>query len=69
MTRDDKKKQGFSIQTQDLDALRNFDTCTISNAVETFGIRLRNTGFADDTIRCIFGDLMPVRASRRWQVR
>lgn len=44
----------------DLDALRTFDTCTVSNAIETFGVRLRNTGFADDTIRCMFADLMPI---------
>jgi 4-hydroxy-4-methyl-2-oxoglutarate aldolase len=60
MTRDCTEKQGSSIQTQDLDALRKFDTCTVSNAVEAFGVRLRNTGFADDTIRCMFGDLTPV---------
>src|ERR1700758_1315783 len=60
MTREDKKKQGSPIGSQNLDALRNFDTCTVSNAVETFGVRLRNTGFADDTIRCMFADFTPV---------
>ncbi len=41
---------------KDLDALRQFDTCMVSNAIETFGTRLRNTGFADGSIRCMFQD-------------
>jgi 4-hydroxy-4-methyl-2-oxoglutarate aldolase len=41
---------------EDLDALRRFDSCMISNAIETFDARLRNTGFADASIRCMFED-------------
>jgi len=41
---------------EDLDALRRFDTCMVSNAIETFDARLRNTGFADGSIRCMFHD-------------
>jgi 4-hydroxy-4-methyl-2-oxoglutarate aldolase len=41
---------------EDLDALRQFDTCMVSNAIETFHARLRNTGFADGSIRCMFSD-------------
>jgi len=44
----------------DLNALRQFDTCMISNAIETFDARLRNTGFADASIRCIFEDDAPL---------
>ena len=32
--------------------LRRFDTCTIANAIETFGIRLRNEGYTDPRVRC-----------------
>ncbi len=39
-----------------LDALRQFNTCMVSNAIETFHARLRNTGFTDGTIRCIFAE-------------
>lgn len=39
-----------------LDALRAFDTCMVANAVETFNVRLRNTGFTDASIRCKFED-------------
>jgi len=41
---------------EDLRALRQFDTCMISNAIEKFDARLRNTGFADGSIRCMFRD-------------
>jgi 4-hydroxy-4-methyl-2-oxoglutarate aldolase len=63
VTRNRKKKsprEEAPVSGEDLDALRSFDTCVVSNAIETFGVRLRNTGFADDTIRCIFTDLVPV---------
>ncbi|HYA24505.1 MAG TPA: RraA family protein [Terriglobales bacterium] len=43
-----------------LDALRRIDTCMVSNAIETFNVRLRNTGFADSSIRCMFDDLPPL---------
>jgi 4-hydroxy-4-methyl-2-oxoglutarate aldolase len=35
-------------------ALRRLDTCTVANAIETFGARLRNEGFADASVRCMF---------------
>jgi len=41
---------------EDLDALRQFDTCTVSNAIETFHARLLNTGFTDGSIHCMFTD-------------
>ena len=45
---------------EDLDALRQFDTCMVSNAIETFNVRLRNTGFTDGSIRCMFKDAPPM---------
>jgi len=45
---------------EELDALRQFDTCMIANAVETFNVRLYNTGFADASIRCMFPDAPPM---------
>ena len=38
-------------------ALARLDTCTASNAVETFKQRLRNEGFVDSSIRCLFPQL------------
>jgi 4-hydroxy-4-methyl-2-oxoglutarate aldolase len=45
---------------QQLEELRRLSTCAVSNAVETFDVRLRNTGFADASIRCIFEDFPPI---------
>jgi hypothetical protein len=42
-----------------VDAFRRLDTCKVSNAIETFDVRLRNEGFADSTIRGLFDDLPP----------
>jgi 4-hydroxy-4-methyl-2-oxoglutarate aldolase len=41
-------------------ALRRLDGCAIANAIETFDIRLRNEGFADGRIRCLFERRAPV---------
>ncbi len=43
-----------------IEALRWLDGAAIANAIETFGLRLRNEGFADGSIRCLFADLQPV---------
>jgi 4-hydroxy-4-methyl-2-oxoglutarate aldolase len=40
--------------------LARLDTCTVANAIETFGVRLRNEGFANRTIRCFTSALAPV---------
>jgi 4-hydroxy-4-methyl-2-oxoglutarate aldolase len=45
---------------EELDALRQFDTCMVANAVETFNLRLRNTGFTNGTIHCMFPDAPPM---------
>lgn len=36
-----------------LEELAEFSTCVVDSAIETFGVRLRNTGFADSRVRCI----------------
>jgi 4-hydroxy-4-methyl-2-oxoglutarate aldolase len=48
------------VSVGELEALRSLDTCTVSNAIETFEVRLRNTGFADARIRCMFEDFPPM---------
>ena len=51
---------GPVISDRTLDALRRLDTCTVSNAIETFEVRLRNTGFASSRIHCVFEDFPPM---------
>lgn len=43
-----------------LEQLRKFDSCVVANAIETFGVRLRNSGFTDSRVRCIFDDFPPM---------
>jgi hypothetical protein len=43
----------------ELDALRQIDTWMVANAIESFNVRLHNTGFADARIRCMFEDAPP----------
>jgi hypothetical protein len=50
----------IQLTTELVDGFRRLDTCSVSNAVETFDCRLRNEGFTDATVRCIFGNRPPV---------
>ena len=43
-----------------LENLRAIDSCTVANAIETFDVRLCNTGFADSRIRCMFTEFPPM---------
>jgi len=38
------------------EAIQQFDTCTIANAIERFRVRLRNVGFTLPGLRCVTGD-------------
>lgn len=40
-----------------INALRQINSPTISNAIELFNVRPRNTGFLDSRIKCMFPDL------------
>src|SRR5689334_12307404 len=40
-----------------LDTLRLYDSCTLSNAIERFDVRPRDTGYMSTDVRCIFPDL------------
>jgi len=40
--------------------LRSYNTCVISDAIETFGVRLRNEGFATVGFRCLFKKFPPL---------
>jgi 4-hydroxy-4-methyl-2-oxoglutarate aldolase len=40
-----------------LEALRRYDSCTLSNAIERFDVRPRDTGYLAHDIGCIFPDL------------
>lgn len=50
----------MKIQTEILDKLRKFDTPTISNVIELFDVRPRNTGYMDERIKACFPQMPPV---------
>jgi regulator of RNase E activity RraA len=43
-----------------LEALRRFDSPTLSNAIETFSIRPRDEGYMSMDVRCLFPELGPL---------
>ncbi len=42
-----------SLTPEQFEAILQFDTCTIANAIETFGVRLNNEGFTRPGLKCI----------------
>jgi 4-hydroxy-4-methyl-2-oxoglutarate aldolase len=48
------------IEPAALEELGQLDSCSVANAIESFGVRLRNSGFADSTVHCIFEDFSPL---------
>jgi 4-hydroxy-4-methyl-2-oxoglutarate aldolase len=43
-----------TLRPAQLEQFRHLSTCLVASAIETFHVRLPNTGFADSTIRCMF---------------
>lgn len=48
------------LTTEQLEALRQLDACTLANAIETFHERLRNEGFVNHSIHAVFPRLRPM---------
>jgi len=44
-----------SLTLESINALKEFDTPTIANAIERFGVRLRNEGYTQPGLRCMTG--------------
>jgi regulator of RNase E activity RraA len=49
-----------SLPPSTLEKLRAFSTCVVASAIEVFGIRLPNVGFANSSVKCRFPDLASV---------
>jgi 4-hydroxy-4-methyl-2-oxoglutarate aldolase len=43
-----------------LEAIRQHDTCTVANAIETFGVRPKNDGYTNREIQALFPALPPI---------
>lgn len=48
------------LKENELEALKHWPTCAISNGIELFNIRPRNEGFMLPEIKCVFPDLGPM---------
>jgi len=49
-----------ALPAEQFEALSRLDTCALANAIEATGVRLRNEGYMDSTVRCLFPDLPPL---------
>ena len=50
------ERRSQALSTETLEGIRQFDTCTIANAIERFRVRLRNEGFTRPGLRAMTGD-------------
>ncbi len=48
------------LTAEQLENLRRIDACTLANAIETFHKRLRNEGFSDSSLGCLFPKFPPI---------
>jgi 4-hydroxy-4-methyl-2-oxoglutarate aldolase len=53
---------GPVLTPDELELLRALNTCQVANAIETLDVRLRNEGFMDSSVRCVFPNLPPMVA-------
>lgn len=49
-----------NLTRSEFESLRALDTCSASNAIERFGVRLRNEGFIPGTARCLYPEQSPM---------
>jgi 4-hydroxy-4-methyl-2-oxoglutarate aldolase len=48
------KENETHLSEEQLEAFRHLSTCQVANAIETFHERLRNEGFVDSSVHCLF---------------
>ena len=48
------------LTAEELESLRGLNSCQVADAIEAFDVRLRNEGFMDSSIRCMFPNLPPM---------
>jgi 4-hydroxy-4-methyl-2-oxoglutarate aldolase len=49
-----------ALSAHDFERIRSLDTCTVSNAIERFNVRLRNEGFIHGCVHCQFPSFQPM---------
>jgi 4-hydroxy-4-methyl-2-oxoglutarate aldolase len=48
------------LSSGDLEKIQELDTCSVSNAIERFDVRLRNEGFVSGSVHCQFPHFKPM---------
>ena len=49
-----------ALSASDFEKIRSLDTCTVSNTIERFNVRLRNEGFVHSSVHCQFPHFVPM---------
>src|SRR5579863_6917367 len=49
-----------ALTAHQIEPLKSLDTCLVADAIESFGVRLRNEGFARAAFRCLFKSFPPM---------
>lgn len=52
----EKSTKAGTLAQAELEQFRRLSTCVVASAIETFRVRLPNTGFANASIHCVFPD-------------
>lgn len=55
-----QKIRAADVKAADLERLKDFDSCTVANAIERLNVRLRNEGFVAGVARCRFPNFPPM---------
>jgi len=45
---------------EELEKLRSLTSCQVADAIDSFNVRLRNEGYMDPSVRCVFSNLGPM---------
>jgi 4-hydroxy-4-methyl-2-oxoglutarate aldolase len=55
-----QRTRATDVTAADLERLKDFDSCTVANAIERLNVRLRNEGFVAGVARCRFPNFPPM---------
>lgn len=48
------------LTAEELEKLRCLTSCQVADAIDSFNVRLRNEGYMDPSVRCVFSNLRPM---------
>jgi len=54
------KEPALALDREQFESIRRLETCVVANAIDSLNVRLRNEGYADSSIRCMYPRLTPM---------